>query len=204
MKPVIAKEDVVNAIEALTAERKKPTIAALHAFLGNRGSLTTLVRFKREIDAECASGNGSEQSLKAFRELWQLAAAEGRKQSQTEVADLLQTVDELAAENERLVGQLAETNQRLANMVRQRDELIGELSRASEQVTAARASGEQSACKLAAALDKLVSEQELHRSEMKEVNARLALAEQHTRRFEIELARAEGRLSSQALAREEK
>jgi hypothetical protein len=37
-------------VSTLTSQNKKPTVAAIHASLGGKGSLSTLVRLKGELD----------------------------------------------------------------------------------------------------------------------------------------------------------
>jgi hypothetical protein len=51
MKQIITNEEVSKAMADLATQGKKPTLSALHAALNNRGSMSTLVRLKAEIEA---------------------------------------------------------------------------------------------------------------------------------------------------------
>jgi hypothetical protein len=104
MKQILAKEDVAKAIDAIVAQGKKPTLALVHAALGHRGSMSTLVRLRAELDGESQTERDFQEGLKPFRELWALAVNEGSKHQAAIVADLQDTVKALAAENERLDG----------------------------------------------------------------------------------------------------
>lgn len=87
MKRILEREDVEKAIRDLEAVGKKPTLQAIHAMLENRGSVTTLMRIKAEIDTENLKTKESEAVLRAFRELRMLAIEEGRAQRQKEYED---------------------------------------------------------------------------------------------------------------------
>jgi len=56
MKQVLTKQDVVKALAELSAKGKKATLAMLHAAVGNRGSMSTLVRIKGENRGRSATG----------------------------------------------------------------------------------------------------------------------------------------------------
>jgi hypothetical protein len=82
MKMLLSKEDVEKAMAELVAKGRKVTLATLHAALGNRGSLSTLVRLKAEIETPSAATQDSEEALNAFRQVWGLAQSEARKQQE--------------------------------------------------------------------------------------------------------------------------
>jgi hypothetical protein len=104
MKQIITKEEVSKAIADLVGQGKKPTLAALHAALNNRGSMSTLVRLKAEIDAAAQPVADSADGLRAFREVWALAVDEGRQQQEAILLEVRESVKALAAENERFEG----------------------------------------------------------------------------------------------------
>ena len=80
MKQLLTKEEVAKAIKDLEAQGKKVTCTSLHAALGNRGSMSTLLRLKAEIEGSPAPIADSPTGLKTFREVWTLAVTEGRQQ----------------------------------------------------------------------------------------------------------------------------
>jgi len=100
MKKLLSKEDVEKAMAELAAKGRKITLATLHAALGNRGSLSTLVRLKAEIEAPSASPQDSEEALNAFRQVWSLAQTEARKQQDVSIAELQETLRTLATEKD--------------------------------------------------------------------------------------------------------
>jgi hypothetical protein len=104
MKQIISKEEVSKAILDLAGQGKKPTLAAVHAALNNRGSMSTLVRLKAEIEAAALPTTDSSEALKALREIWALAVDEGRKQQEVILGELRESLKTLAMENERLEG----------------------------------------------------------------------------------------------------
>jgi len=112
MKQVITKEEVAKAIESLTTQGKRPTLAATHAALNHRGSMSTLVRLKSELQTAARSANDSPEGLNAFRQTWAMAVAEGRQQQEVVVAELREGVGAVAAENERLEGLLVAAQNR--------------------------------------------------------------------------------------------
>jgi hypothetical protein len=104
MKQVLTKDDVAKAISDLMARGKKPTLATIHATLDRRGSMTTLVNLKAEIDHDAQTIRDSPEGLEAFREVWALAVEEGRQQLNGVAEDLRESITALATENERLEG----------------------------------------------------------------------------------------------------
>ena len=193
MKAVLTKEDVQKAIESLKKSGKKPTLASIHAALGNRGSITTLIKLKAEIEADSVHREDSEAGLKAFRELWDLAVEEGRRQKENELADMQQSIDAMLSESQTMEGQLAATTERMTELEAQRDSMVSELAKSNEQVIAARAAGEQHAQKLAAALEKMGDMQVAHGSEISKLRDQLADVQVKAHETELKLARAEVR-----------
>jgi hypothetical protein len=104
MKQVITKDDVEKAINDLRARGKKPTLAAIHAALDYRGSMTTVVNQKAEIETAAQTITDSPEGLKAFREVWALAEEEGRQQLTGVAEELRESITALATENDRVEG----------------------------------------------------------------------------------------------------
>ena len=50
MKQIITKEEVGKAILDLAGQGKKPTLAAVHAALNNRGSIPTLASIRKWLE----------------------------------------------------------------------------------------------------------------------------------------------------------
>jgi chromosome segregation ATPase len=194
MKQIISKSDVAKAIENLKDSGKKSTIAAIHAALGNKGSLSTVVKLKAEIEADAIAQGDSAEGLKAFRELWALAIEEGRKQKEAEAEEMRQALDALSAENQKLDGQVAGANNRIAEVEKQRDGLVSDLAKANERVAATRATADQNANKLADALERIGALQASHAKELASLRQQLASAEKQAHAFELKLARTEARL----------
>ena len=108
-------------------QSKKPTLAAVHAALNNRGSMSTLVRLKAEIEAAAPPGDSAD-GLKAFREVWALAVDEGRNQQEAVVLELRESVKALAMENERLEGTIMASQNHAAEAEQAKSRAETELS----------------------------------------------------------------------------
>ena len=78
MKQILTKEMVKKALDDLKAD-KKTTNNILHAALGFRGSMTTVIHLRAELEADKLAPNDSAEGLKAFRDVWALAREEGGK-----------------------------------------------------------------------------------------------------------------------------
>ena len=195
MKKLLSKEDVEKAMAELAAKGRKITLATLHAALGNRGSLSTLVRLKAELETPSASPQDSEEALNAFRQVWSLAQTEARKQQDASIAELQETLRPLATENERLDGIATAAERRCVELEQAkssaesgaleiRAKLGGELSRAQGALSDANAQAARS-------LEKLAKAQSDHAIELADLQRELsdALAKAHDQ--EIQLVRAE-------------
>ena len=134
MKQIITKEEVGKAILDLAGQGKKPTLAAVHAALNNRGSMSTLVRLKAEIEAAAQPVTDSPEGLKAFREVWALAVDEGRKQQDAVLVELRESVKALATENERLEGTALAAQNHAAEIEQAKSRAETELSRVKTHV----------------------------------------------------------------------
>ena len=116
MKPVITKEEVGTVIAQFIGQGKKPTLMAVHAALGHKGSMSTLVRLKAEIEAETKRSADSPEGLQAFRSVWAAARAEGRKEQELAIAELQENLQAMATENERLQGVAAAAQTRAIDL----------------------------------------------------------------------------------------
>ena len=205
MKQILVKEDVERAMADLSAKGRKTTLAALHAALDHRGSMSTLIRLKAEIEAPPSGTRDSEEALNAFRQLWNTAQEDGRKQQGATIADLQETLKMLATENERLDGVAAAAERRCAELeqansaaeteaLQTRAKLEGEISRAQGALSDANAQA-------ARALEKLAKAQSDHAAELADLQRKLsdALAKAHDQ--EIRLVRAEASAATKAAAR---
>ena len=105
MKQILTRDEVAKAISDLAGKTgKKPTLAAIHAALGSKGSMTTLIRLKNEVEAAAQNHADSEEGLKTFREVWALAVQEGRQQMEPAVTEMRENLQTVLIENERLEG----------------------------------------------------------------------------------------------------
>ena len=200
MKQLLSKEDVAKAIAELSAKGRKPTLVALHAALDHRGSMSTLVRLKSEIESAAQPVADSEEALKAFRQVWDLAFDEGRKQQEEVIAELRENLRVLATENERLDG-IATGAERRAKELEQaksaaqtelfqtRSKLEGELSRAQAALAQANAQA-------AKALESLAATQSAHSAEVGALQRKLADTIQKAHDQELRLVRAEATMEA--------
>ena len=202
MKATISKQEVGRAMEALAAAGKKPTLQALYAARGNRGSLTTIQKLRTEIQADTATPQDSSEGLQAFRQLWAGAVEEGRAQKETECVELREMLETLLAESERTGGELVAAQAKIADVEAQRDSLLQERSKAKDEVAAARADRDQVAAKSEALLERITELQERHAVELSEEKAawaakmetlqgQFSAADKRTHELEMELARSE-------------
>lgn len=204
MKPIITKEDVAEAISRLASQGKKPTLAALHAALENRGSMSTLVRLKAEVDAKAQQTNFPIEAQEAFRGIWALAREAGQKECGQTMADLQQTLQALANENERLCGAIDAAQKRSSDAEQVRckaeadlDQLRStterDLSRATTAVTDA-------ALTATKALQELADARAAHAAEVAALQKDVAAAHQKSHEFELQLTRAQALLEAKSLA----
>ena len=155
MKAILTKDDVAAAISKLKAAGKKTTLQAIHAALDNRGSISTLVRLKAEVEAGAVAERDSEEGLRAFRDLWALAIDEGKKVKEAEIAELREALDATADEAERAQGETLAVRERLTAIEAQRDSLISDLAAANAAVTTSRADGAEHSSKIAEVLERV-------------------------------------------------
>ena len=189
MKAILTREDVSQAIDKLKAAGKKSTLQAIHAALGNRGSISTLVRLKGEIEAGAVAVRDDETGLQAFRDLWALAVDEGRKIKEAEVAELREALDATADEAEKAEGETLAAREKLAAVEAQRDGLISDLAAANAALTSARAEGAGHSEKIAQVLERVAKLQEDHATATAAAGAELAAERNRAHKLEIELAK---------------
>lgn len=194
MVAIITKEGVAKAIETLREAGKKISPTGIYAFFGNRGSFSTIAKYKAEIDSAELEKRDSEEGLRAFRQMWSLAIQEGRKQAEEKMLEMQETLDAVVAQSEQLDGQFAAANGRVADLEKQRDSMVAELAKSNEQVTTARATGEQNANKAAEVLTRMSTMQETHAHELADLRQQLGAAQNDAHAVELKLARAEARL----------
>jgi hypothetical protein len=195
MKQIISKEDVAKAMHDLAAQGKKATLATLHAALNNRGSMSTLVRLKSEIEAATQPVSDSPDALKAFREIWVLAVKEGRAQQEAINVELRENLNALAAENERLEGVTVAAHNRATELEQAASRAEAELNRVRAEQ--GRALDQSQAALVAAgtqaadALQKLAGVQAAHAAEVATIQKDLAAAVAKSHELELKLVRTQ-------------
>jgi len=189
MKVIITKDDVAGAIQKLKASGKKTTLQAIHAALGNRGSISTLVKLKAEIEAGAVAVRDDEEGLKAFRDLWALAIDEGKKVKDAEIAELREALDAIADEAEKAQGETLAVRERLTAIEAQRDSLISDLAAANAAVTASRADGAEHSSKIADVLERVAKLQESHAHDRHRLELEIRTEHDRAHKLEIELAK---------------
>jgi hypothetical protein len=200
MKQIITRDDVGKAISDLVGQGKKPTLAAVHAALNNRGSMSTLVRLKAEIEAATQSVTDSPEGLKAFREVWALAVDEGRKREERVIVELREGLNVLALENERLEGMAVAAQNHAAELEQINSRGERELSllkaRFDEELKQAQTAVAESTAQAADALRKLAEAQAAHAAQVAALQADLTAAVRKAHDLELQLVRATARLES--------
>ena len=200
MKAIITKDDVAGAIEKLKASGKKTTLQAIHAALGNRGSISTLVKLKAEIEAGAVAVRDDEEGLKAFRDLWALAIEEGKKVKDAEISELREALDAIADEAEKAQGETLAVRERLTAIEAQRDSLISDLAAANAAVTSSRADGAEHSSKIAEVLERVAKLQESHAHDRQRLELEIRAEHDRAHKLEIELAKLQA-VSEAAKAR---
>ena len=189
MKAIITKDDVAGAIEKLKASSKKTTLQAIHAALGNRGSISTLVKLKAEIEAGAVAVRDDEEGLKAFRDLWALAIEEGKKVKDAEISELREALDAIADEAEKAQGETLAARERLGSVEAQRDSLISDRAAANSALTSSRADGSTHSSKIAEVLERVAKLQEEHATAIAAAANELKAEHDRAHKLEIELAK---------------
>jgi len=203
MKQILVKEDVERAMADLSAKGRKTTLAALHAALDHRGSMSTLVRLKAEIEAAAQPVTDSPEGLKAFREVWALAVDEGRKQQDAVLVELRESVKALATENERLEGTALAAQNHAAEIEQAKSRAETELSRVKTHVEGemkqAKTALAEATTQAAGALQKLAEAQAAHATQVAALQADLTAAVRKAHELELQLVRAVALLEAKGI-----
>ena len=117
---------MAKAIDDLKLQGRKITSTVLHAAVGNRGSMSTLLRLKNKIEGVQPPSEDSPAAIKSFHEVWALAVTEGRKEQENQVAQLREDLNALATENERLDGLAVDCAHVRATVEAERDSVLAE------------------------------------------------------------------------------
>jgi len=196
MKQVLTKEEVAGAMALMKSEGKKITLNSLHAALNHRGSMTTLMRLKSELEiaAQPAGPVASPEGLATFWELWALAVDEGRKQQEPVINQLREDQKALTAENERLDG-LATARENQANELDKdkaaaESELVEVKTRLEQELKAAQLALLGASEQTKDALTKLAEEQSARAEQVDSLNCELASAVVKCHEIELDLVRA--------------
>ena len=194
MKQVLNQELVKKAIEDLKTTGKKVTLVALHAALGNRGSMSTLVQLKAELESANQPANDSEEGLKAFRVVWALAKDEGRKQEEAAITDLQNDLKTLVLESERLEGAATAAADQVEEFKQAKLDSEAALANAKSQLAKNQEALIQAGKETKTALEKVAAEQTAHHNTQQE----LAKAIQKAHALELEVVRFRTLLDAQA------
>lgn len=189
MQAVITKDDVAKAVADLTEQGKRPSATAIRALLG-RGSLSTVIKLKSELEAGASAAKESEEALRMFRSVWDMAFQDGRKHSHDELQTVRDDLLSSAAELARLEGENALAVQQATDAKQQREAALAELALANEQVIAARAANETSANERAALSERIASLHEAHGRVVTELQRKIEASNERAHQLELELARA--------------
>jgi chromosome segregation ATPase len=196
MKAIITRQEVAAAIDSLQSAGKKPTLQAIHAAIGAKGSFSTIQKLRAEIEADAATGQDSNEALQVFRQLWAKAVEEGKALKEAECAELREALAAVERENERAAGELIAADLRRTELEHQCNKLIGDLAQANEQVTAAYLAGKQTANKLSAALEHIENLQTRHAAVETDLRHEVTKAEASAHENGIALARTEAKLTA--------
>jgi len=203
MKQILTRDEVAKAITDLAGKTgKKPTLAAIHAALGGKGSMTTLIRLKNEVEAAAQSPVDSEDGLKTFREVWALAVQEGRQQQEAVVAEMRDNLQTVLIENERLEGVASNAMERADRGAEARARTEAALGAVKAEYE--RRLGAANAALLTAneqarhALDQLATERAERATEVTALRAELVKAAVRSHDLELQLVRAQALLERNA------
>lgn len=194
MKQIITKDEVSKAIHDLIENGKKPTLGAIYASLNRRGSMSTLVRLKAEIEATAQSKSDSPEAVKAFRDIWSLAVDTGRKQQEAVHTELRDSIQSLAAENERLDAIAIAGQTRATELEREKSKTEAELRelrmQTDTELKQARTALAEATTQSAIALEKLAEAQESHAAQVRTLQSELTSAVRKSHDLELQLVRA--------------
>jgi len=201
MKRILEKDIVAKTLATLTAEKgKKPTLAVLHAALGNRGSTSTLVAMLKEIEADLRPATEAGEAFKTFLEIWELAMDEGRNQSEAKIKELTDIQNTLCQDNIRLEGAATAAQERAATLEKEnaglQSELVQTKAELEKRLNEAQAALVDANGRVSQAFEKLAQTQSAHASEVTTLRAERDKAIEKQRTTELELAVCKARLEA--------
>jgi chromosome segregation ATPase len=165
--------------------------------------MSTLVRLKAEIEAAAQPASDSLEGLKAFREVWALAVAEGRKQQEVLLAELRDSIKALATENESLEGAAMAAQNHAAELELAKSRAETELSHVRAQVDGelkqAKTELAEATTQAAGALQKLSETQASHAAQVMALQADLTSAVRKAHDLELQLVRATALLEAKGI-----
>jgi small-conductance mechanosensitive channel len=206
MKQVLSKEEVAKAMGDMTSQGKRVTLNSLHAALNHRGSMTTLMRLKSELEiaAQPMGAVDSPEGLKTFREVWALAVDEGRKQQEAVISQLREDQKALAAENERLDGLATGAEARARDLEQAKSasdaDLVEVRARLEQELKGVQATLLDATDQAKQALAKLTAEQAAHAEEVSALRRELISEVGKSHEMELELVRAKAHLEARGAA----
>lgn len=172
MVQLIAKEDVAAAMQQLAQAGRKVTVAAVHAALGNKGSLTTVVKLMQDVRAAATpEPQDDPAALEQFRTIWATAFAAGRQAEANAALELRDSINALSADNERLAGEISAAAAATAKAETQRGDLLSQAGCLQADLTKVRASRETDAARITQLLEELRAKEEDHHRELERLSA---------------------------------
>lgn len=205
MKQVLTKEEVEKVMREMASQGRKTTLNSLHAALNHRGSMTTLMRLKTEIESAAQPTHDSVEGLKAFREVWALAVDEGRKQQEEVIARLKEDQQALVAENERLDGKATAAENQLKELEAAKQaaeaELVAVRNRLEQELKKAQAALVQATDQARESLAKLAAAQAAHSEELSALRKKLDTESEKAHKLELDLVHSKALLEAQGAKR---
>ena len=181
---------VKKALDDLKADGKKTTNNILHAALGFRGSMTTVIHLRAELEADKLAPNDSAEGLKAFRDVWALAREEGGKVQESVIETLKINLEDLFRENEKLEGEKAALSNQAEDLRKAKGEIETELVNVRSQLARSQESSIQAGADTKAAFERLAMEQAAHQA----TQIKLTEAKQSAHEFELDMVRCKGQI----------
>lgn len=200
MKKILTKEDVADAMARLASQGKKPTLTALHAALEHRGSMSTLVRLKAEIDGEGQAAKESSEAFQAFKQIWALARNEGRTEQSLNLAEQQSNFEVLAVENERLEGQVAAAIQQAEHLNESRASAEAECRRIEQEMYQMATALKDAGLKLASVSQDLADTRASHAKETAALREELGAVRSDAHEMELQLVRIRALQESKSTA----
>jgi chromosome segregation ATPase len=185
--PLITKEDVTKAIAALKTAGIKTTRQAVHAFMGSKGSMSTVVKFMRELESEEKKTSATPEEEEAFHTIWNSAKDEGRAERDETIKDLEDAITTLSSEVEALTGESTALRAQAADAIKKHEEAAAREIKLRDDLTSATEKGERNATKL-------VEVMENHQQEAQHLRLQLDQANSRAHAFELDLAGARAKL----------